>query len=257
MRDYNFVTGVVLSNAVRPLTVLKPASLKVITELMLCKSTDLSIIEMRRGVEHVSEVVKRSSDSFLNGEIISFQDLIIHLSKDERFHLKITVTSVFDLGVEMRYAAKDSSNRTYTTCIRMKSTDRISDFKIGTGDRLRGAIPMLELEPNNLLPLRCGDGVIVVLKKEEGSQEIFINRASPSVKSRRSHLLKSSVEIYCPRHIQTRSISSKPLTDIDVYKKAYVKIKSKPGNMTKGSDGETLDGMSISKLTKLRNSIMN
>ena len=132
-----------LSNAVRPLITMKPATLTALTELMLCKSTDLPIIEMKRGVEHVSEVTKGGSYNFLRGEIIFIQGLLIHLFKDDRFILKVTVTRLFDLLVESHYANKNSSNRTYATCIRMEPKDGIPDFIVGTGDHLREVIPML------------------------------------------------------------------------------------------------------------------
>jgi hypothetical protein len=56
---------------------------------------------------------------------------------------------------------------------------------------------------------------------------------------------------YYMRNMQVRSISSKPLTNINIYKQVYNDIKSNPGYMTKGSDGNTLDGMSIKMLEKL------
>ena len=104
---------------------------------------------------------------------------------------------------------------------------------------------------------KYGDGVIVVLSKKEGSQESFINKTTTGVKSRGNPLLKTKIEAYYPLHIHTRIISSKPLQDIEVYKKAYEKMKSKPGNMTPGSNGNTLDGMSLKRLENLRNSIMD
>lgn len=80
----------------------------------------------------------------------------------------------------------------------MKPTDRITDFTSGTGDHLREVIPMLGLETNNISKQRCGDGVIVVLSKEEGSQEPFIKKRSSSLKSRLNPLLNTSVGIYYP-----------------------------------------------------------
>src|SRR5262249_54989658 len=37
----------------------------------------------------------------------------------------------------------------------------------------------------------------------------------------------------------------------ELYELAYQRIKSKPGNMTAGSDGETLDGYSLQVITDL------
>ena len=36
---------------------------------------------------------------------------------------------------------------------------------------------------------------------------------------------------------------------------AYQRVYAKPGNMTKGSDGETIDGMSLSRIEKLISSL--
>nr|YP_009364339.1 hypothetical protein [Ophiocordyceps sinensis]ARF03419.1 hypothetical protein [Ophiocordyceps sinensis]QDH07253.1 hypothetical protein [Ophiocordyceps sinensis] len=238
----------------RPLTIMKPASLMAITELMLCKSTDLPIIEMRRGVEHVSEVTKESSYDNLSGKIIFIQGPIINPSKDAKFNLKVTDTSISELLVEKHYANKNSSDRTYATCITMGPKDGITDFIIGTGDRLREAIPMWWLE--NHSTKKCGDGVTVVLNKE-GSQESLFDKMATSVNSRGNPLLNTNVKAYYPLQVQTRGISSKALKDIETYKKAYEKMKSKPGNMTEGSDGNTLDGMSLIKLEKLRDSILD
>lgn len=56
-------------------------------------------------------------------------------------------------------------------------------------------------------------------------------------------------------HKTRRGISSKALNDIATYKKAYEKIKSKSVNLTEGSEDASLDGISLRKLEKLRNSI--
>lgn len=54
-----------------------------------------------------------------------------------------------------------------------------------------------------------------------------------------------------------RGISSKPLARIDTYKKAYDLMKSKPGNMTPGSDQSTLDEMSNARLDKIMNNVLS
>lgn len=136
-----------------------------------------------------------------NGKIISNHDLKIHRFKDARFLLKVTDTSVFELIVDWHYAIKDISNRTYATCIKMKSKIRITDSKSRTGDRLREVIPMQRLKPCSILVIECGDGVIVVpfpKKGREGSQESSINNNSSGVNSRRSPLLKSNLGGYNP-----------------------------------------------------------
>lgn len=46
--------------------------------------------------------------------------------------------------------------------------------------------------------------------------------------------------------VQNIEVSYKQLFSVDIYKAAYQSLKSKPGNMTPGTDKETLDGISIS-----------
>lgn len=331
------VSGVILANAVRPLTIMKPASLKAITEFRLCKSTDLPKIEMRRGVEHVSEVTKESRYDNLSGKIIFIQGPIINPSKDAKFYLKVTDTSISLLVVEKHYTNKNSKDRTYATCITMGSKDGITDFIIGTGDRLREAIPMWLLENHSTAAILCGDGVSVVLNKEGGQESLF-DKMATSVNSRAYPLWNTKVKAYYPLHVKKktsclsplksgglgealfrssrwgtisccslegtsfsylktpisflprslhprlsrggegmkwgltyfggtktgfptaahktrRGISSKALNDIATYKKAYEKIKSKSVNLTEGSEDASLDGISLRKLEKLRNSI--
>lgn len=214
---------------------------------------------MRRGLEHVSEVIKGGSCNSLSGKIIFINGLLIHLFRDEKSSLKANVTSLFSLLMEKHYVSKNSPNRTYATCIKMKPKDGISDLIIRTGDRLRRAISMLGLETNSTTYKGlCGDGVTVVLAKQKGSQESSIKKITTSViKARGNPLMITKVKEYYPSLIRIRKISSSPLKDLETYKKAYEKMKSKPGNMTKGSDGKTIDGTSINKLEKLRRSIMD
>lgn len=47
----------------------------------------------------------------------------------------------------------------------------------------------------------------------------------------------------------------KHFLNIEFYKKAYAKIYAKPGNMTKGTDGNTIDGFSLDKVQKLIESL--
>jgi hypothetical protein len=96
-------------------------------------------------------------------------------------------------------------------------------------------------ESNSTLK-ECGDGVIIVLLLKEGSQESFFNKTTTSEKSRGNPLLTTKVEVYYPLHIITRKISSKPLQEIEVYKKAQ------PGDIT--ADSEI-------NLKKLRDRVMN
>jgi retron-type reverse transcriptase len=57
--------------------------------------------------------------------------------------------------------------------------------------------------------------------------------------------------------IQKRYLTSHKLSDIQVFKNAYYKTKSEPGNMTKGTDGETIDGTSLRTLAKLQKDVLD
>jgi hypothetical protein len=52
-------------------------------------------------------------------------------------------------------------------------------------------------------------------------------------------------------------ISSKALTDINIFLQALNDIRGNKGAMTPGIDKETLDGMSKKKLEKLQQNILN
>jgi hypothetical protein len=87
------LTGAFLAMHVRPLILVLPVILITMTGLMSCKPTDLPIIEMRRGQEHVGKVLKGTSYmSSYEGEVIFIYVLLIHPSQDARLISKIAVT---------------------------------------------------------------------------------------------------------------------------------------------------------------------
>lgn len=86
------LTGVFLAMHVRPLILVLPVILITMTGLMSCKPTDLPIIEMRRGLEHVGKVLKGTSYMSPKGEVIFIYVLLIHPSQDARLISKIAVT---------------------------------------------------------------------------------------------------------------------------------------------------------------------
>src|SRR5207247_11123891 len=49
----------------------------------------------------------------------------------------------------------------------------------------------------------------------------------------------------------------KLLLDKDMYVLAYERMKSKPGNMTPGTDGDTLDGFSMAQIEELIEEMRN
>lgn len=77
---------------VRPLILGLPVTLITMTEFMSCKLTDLPIIEMRRGLEHVGKVLKESSYISHKGEVIFTYVLLIQPSQDAKLISKIAET---------------------------------------------------------------------------------------------------------------------------------------------------------------------
>jgi hypothetical protein len=151
----------------------------------------------------------------------------------------------------------------------METTDGIRDDTKRTGDLLSQVIGILGLETKTsemLNNIREGDGATVVphanLGSREGLQDSVINkkRAGTSCRKKVIHpfsILRTNVKSYYSKPTLTRNISSQALNNIELYKNAYDLIKSNPGNMTPGTDKQTLDGISIKKLTKLRDAVVN
>jgi len=238
---------------VRPLIMIRPVTLITITEFMLCKPMDLSLMETERGVQHVHKVFEINSYNLLKGEVLFAHVLIILPSQDQELALKITGTRYWEKVVEKLNATLNSSQMTSITNLKQRTKDKISDLIIRTGDLLNRVIGIKILRFMN--SEMSGDGVVVVPQKRKGLQDLIINKNITRNQLHYIPLLRTNVVGYYRRPVLSRSISSKPLTTIEIYKQAYHIIKSNPGNMTPGVDKMTLDGMSIKRLTNLMDSI--
>ena len=101
--------------------------------------------------------------------------------------------------------------------------------------------------------LIIGNGGSVVVTNYEGSQ--LSNFAwNIAGRIRKFYSLDSQSKMNSEIK-QNNEVSYKQLQDIDLYKSAYLAIKSKPGNMTPGTDKETLDGISLKWVEKIVNSM--
>jgi len=240
---------------VRPLILNKPVKLITITEFMLCKPMNLSSMETKRGVQHVHKVFEMNSYISLKGEVLSIHALIILSSQDQELALKITETKWWEKVVERLYATLDSSLLTLITNLKQRAKNRISDLFLRTGDLLNQVIDIKILRFLNSTLSLGGDGVIVVPLTRKGLQDSIYNKNITRNLLHYTPLLKTNVKGYYLTQAFYRNISSQPLSKIEIYKQAYNLMKSNPGNMTPGTDGNTLDGTSIKTLTKLMNSI--
>lgn len=288
------ITGIFLAMHVRLLICIEPAEDTALTELMLSKTIALAVFEKNKRVEHGRKVLKISSYNYSpflgggnypwapprglsKGELISIHESLIHLSQDARLDSKITVTSLLGKNVESAYTSLNSPNMILKTFLKMESKDRIEDSIHRTRDHLRKVISILGLETKTLKCIfeepfhinkkmvgeiedshSMGDGEIVVpVYNKEGFQDSIVNKNRTRGLLHSTPLLKANAKGYYLKPYNLRYISSESLKDIEVYKKAYNKIKSNSGYMTSGTDNETLDGMSMMRLNKLRISILN
>jgi len=101
---------------------------------------------------------------------------------------------------------------------------------------------------NSYLPNRnaggcnnIGNGGFVVMSNHEGNQ---LSNFCLLPAGRRFYSLDTKQKMN-PEIKQEIEVTYKQLFEIDLYKSAYQSLKSKPGNMTPGTDKETLDGISI------------
>jgi len=262
------LTGVFLAMHVRPLILetKSPVILNTMIELMSCKPTDLPKIEMKRGVEHVGKVQQVTSYKSIKGEVLFIYVLIIHPSQYAKLISKVAETINLRKIVENAYAILNSLQMTYRTSIRMETKDEIRDDSKRTGDLLSQVIDILGLEtkgPEQSITRRDGDGVNVVSYAtkprgiSEGLQDSINNNKRTSILLHPFSKVKTNVKGYYSKPTFTRNISSKALNNIELYKNAYEIIKSKPGNMSQGIDKHSVDAISIQKLTKLRDSVVN
>uniref|UniRef100_UPI0023F1FF6A reverse transcriptase n=1 Tax=Cyathus jiayuguanensis TaxID=380660 RepID=UPI0023F1FF6A len=92
--------------------------------------------------------------------------------------------------------------------------------------------------------LRCGNGASVVLRNEKGKQFIFAKSPFSDNPLQRNYTTKAgkAEELEVKREIEC---SYNQLFIVDIFKSAYQKLRSKPGNMTPGVDKENLDGISL------------
>nr|NP_150408.1 hypothetical protein PylioMp37 [Pylaiella littoralis]CAC50849.1 orf748 [Pylaiella littoralis] len=84
-------------------------------------------------------------------------------------------------------------------------------------------------------------------RKTKGTSLFKSYSSLPSGRERLGQIIKINIEN--PNHLNERILSL--VSSYDMLEAAYIKIKSKPGNMTKGVDGKTLDGVNVDWLKSL------
>jgi len=98
-----------------------------------------------------------------------------------------------------------------------------------------------------------GDGAVVVLRTMEGraaAQRLGLRQIATKA-DLSNQVRRGSVVMEDPQ-LKTENINIKKLTNLENLVLAYENIKSKPGNMTPGTDKETLDGISLTHFKKVQ-----
>ena len=147
----------------------------------------------------------------------------------------------------------------------MKSKDRVLDLLLRIRDLLREVIPTLTLEVKDMNK-SYGDGGFVLAIKSEGIQEYisesFRACANSPFKKNSQPMSLSSLNSLSKRRFSSKStsfpeITSKPLSDINIFTKALNEIKSNKGTSIPRIDGQTLEGISKKKLEQLQKDILS
>lgn len=239
--------------AVRRLIAIMPVSLNTMTISGSYKPTSLPLSETRGGPEHASEGWNMISYKLYKAKVISDYVLITCQSQHIWLNSEVDNTNNEENIIKVFRMILDISSSTYTTSIMVKAKVWISDVIVRIRDLLTWVISILGLETRTR---KEGDGATVVLN-EEGLQDWIINTGRTGALTHSSWKLRTSVS-YCyrrPAHI--RNISSIALKNLELYKKVYDEVKSRPGYMTPGVDKTTLDSMSNTKLEKLRDEVIS
>lgn len=300
---YLGIDGLSIYFVVRPLTKLlnifilfiifksKPVLLRIITELVLCKPTNLLDIEMIRGVEHVSKVLNKIKYKFFYwGKVIYIHAFIIMLLQIYSLTLKILDTKCNHKCVEKQNAYLSSWLLKKVLSLKQWAKDIISGFFLGTGDLLSLVIDIkiltlklrvcafifIQVYLYNLFTLFTnfskGDGVIVVQSHKclEGSQETVISKFRAGEVNTLHSIYKRSKtygynpydSIYLnPKNTRVRNYATSPVVPVKLYANADTKKlliikenarKSGVYRWVNQVNGKTYIGSSVNLSTRFR-----
>lgn len=219
---YLGVDGISIYFIVRPLINTKPVPLRTVIGLLLHKPTNLSEVEMTRGVKHVSKsLIEVKYIPLIKAEVIFIQALITQLySQYYIMTSKILVTKCNNKYVEIWNTYFSSLLLIgILSLINLSAKDRISDFVLRIGDLLT---PVLGINIKRLLILVLiyilpkGDGVTVIpfIKKfREGSQEFVLNTIRTGINGLR---LNNKIRTpFKPINLQVRLYTSKIVKNLE------------------------------------------
>ena len=173
-------------------------------------------------------------------------DLLLNYTKGNRITIGYYIIS---LSVKFKLLLS-------TTQSRLKSMQK-SEYKNRHNRELRDRLRVpLNVVPNNRINsgLINGDGVVIV-RSILGRTTVTKNMARTLVsKAGQSLTIRGSDTNIEPTRIYEK-IDIKAISNMKNLVSAYELIKSKPGNMTKGSNEETLDGLNLTALKKIQRSL--
>lgn len=244
------------------------------------KTTYLPKREIWRGLQHVRKVQKRNSYRELKGELRTTKESIEHRSQVSTLVSKVNGTILLVMYIETNYVyivparmirepnPKMEPKVEEDNILLRGGSLRLTTFKgnLRIWDPLRRAISKISREgistgtpvggrsPNSR-GIEVGQKSTYIKYDARGTG----NKKSVNLRLRKVSLMEGEMGIlYNPlrlndgigkrRYTQLRSIE---LNTMEIYKKAYLRLRKKEGSKTTGTDGKNLDGMSKRKLENI------
>lgn len=267
---------------VRLLTVSSPGARKAPSAVVeRNKSRDLPKGEMPRGPQHVLEVSKAPSCRETRCEIMSTYGSKEQESGDAKPLPQANDTVAPTMAEENSYSTITTDGGIWTTRPNLEPTSKTScverdvrrrDEGTGIRDLLRPETAKVSLEGTSPIEQKGGRRSLRS-SASEGRQETSNAKPRTSVtQSTRTWPLAERMEsgFFRSPNRNTNTfrttkrtltdkvqLSSQRLTDVEIYKQAYLAIRSNQGAMTPGIDSETIDGMSLKRLEAIANEMAN
>ena len=249
---------------VRHLTILVVGTKVLTIEVTWLKSTCLSWDERNKGVEHARKVISGLNYTSLVSEIYVYglMGCVLH---DTYMRSKV-VDRIFSQIISKKLWDIITSRETIWFTEPNTGPKYINNANIGTWDSLRVETPTAYQkdaavpQERKSLSVKTGERSLNSISENLKVRQVDFNIGGTIGEYRRIKPIEGSCLTVHGSRIGIRSyttgenkeiLSSSPLKDVEIYKRAYISIKSNEGSMTPGKDGETLDGISVEYLSRI------
>lgn len=249
---------------VRHLTILVVGTKVLTIEVTWFKSTCLSWDERNKGVEHARKVLSGLNYTSLVSEIYVYGQMgcVLH---DTYMRSKV-VDRIFSQIISKKLWDIITSRETIWFTEPNTGPKYINNANIGTWDSLRVGTPTAYQkdaavpQERKSLSVKTGERSLNSISENLKVRQVDFNIGGTIGEYRRIKPIEGSCLTVHGSRIGIRSyttgenkeiLSSSPLKDVEIYKRAYISIKNNEGSMTPGKDGETLDGISVEYLSRI------